>query len=63
MEGREEDDNIDALTLTVPEAENPKFKSRRMCLKDPFWMVLKYKGCNPYFAMYVNKQLDTPNTK
>lgn len=58
MPGVPQKDNIDELTLTVPDFENPKLKERRMCLRDPFWLILRRKGCRPYFGMFVKKAIE-----
>ena len=59
MRGEPQKDKLDDLTLMVSDFEIPRLKQRRMCLKDPFWIVLRNKGCTPYFAMFLNKPTDT----
>lgn len=49
-------DRIDRLILTVE--DEPNLKERRMVLRGPFWIILKYKHKNPYFAMFVKKATD-----
>lgn len=59
IEGQAQDDDIDDLTLTVPEEEGPTMKKRRMCLNKPFWIVLRYKDCHPYFVMFMNSPMES----
>lgn len=58
IEGVLEKDNFNDLTMVVPETEAPKLKARRMCLNNPFWVVLRYKGGHPFFCLYVNAATD-----
>lgn len=58
MKGVPQNDSIDDLTMTVPDSECPKYKSKRMCLRNPFWIVLKNKGCAPYLVAFINKASD-----